>query len=887
MPKKSPKGRAGKKQKAQKSPGGRAPFVKQGKRDVYFDDDDEPAGPSFRGFTQRSGDSTPGRAAVRLRHQAISFVSASPKPIENDAPIEDTPAVVAPIDDESLDDTDDDEDEDLDDAAIQTNIVEDVEMEISNGTQAMHIHETMREQTSVIFGLDGAADIEPIQARKASTPLRAEAPTFVIDTVGDMSINGKSKGKGKAPIRPRSPSLSDSSGDEIVFRGRNQPIVVDDPVTERPKPQARTVRRPQSPVSVQQKEVHVTDELLKALGVSLEPSETVDSASPDWANGSTRATGGSGWAKAPGWAAQEADPSQSFKPAENGWWRKQNQRVPNVDLAASLNNGNTGDHVESPPPETVAALRAELKEAIKSKRSSQKTAGQLQSAETASRRGKRGRKRQNRELREINAEARELNSDDSDEDMAACRDYLENLREQGEDVDDLLAPNSAAAGPSLVVDGRVIADDELLDQSTRDIDFSQLQSNESGSDDSDNSDEDIIGQDLSELDSDGLNASDYDSSDLENDLEYDEQEQWEDEEDLRQRRRDQMDDETVARLLQKQEELGIEGDEVVIDDGTFVEMDVEGFGDVTEARAGLEHIALSRSARSTPRRKKNGLSFPNASALADAVDQYGDNGFDIMDFDRPSLRPTKKGRKGKLPPELEALSDEDLREVLHDTWDKDRSKKSAKKREREEFRMAGLLGMNGTPDLTAKYTQGMTLSQLHEELRQFLQDDELDAKKFPPMDKVDRAALHDIAGRLNITSKSQGSGKKRFPMLYKTTKTLEYSEMHFNRIIAASQRGFLKNSSYKGKANKFSSAGRGGRGDGMAPRGGRGGGVSGHGLRDGEVVGAGAKEISADNFGHRLMEKMGWTKGTALGKDGEGLLVPVAQIMKAGKAGLG
>ncbi|OQO12410.1 hypothetical protein B0A48_03052 [Cryoendolithus antarcticus] len=876
MPKKSPKGRAGKKQKAQKSPGGKPPFGKQGKRDVYFDDDDdEPSGPSFRGFTQRSGDSTPGRAAVRLRHQAISFVSASPKPVADDAPIEDAPAVVAALDDESINDTDDDEDEDVDDDAIQTNIVEDVEMEISNGTQAMHIHETAREQTSVMFVLDGAADIEPTQARKASTPLRAEAPSFVIDTVGDISMNGRSKGKGKAPIRPRSPFLSDSSGDEIVFRGRNQPIVVDDPVTEQAKPQSRT------------EEAHVTDELLKALGVSLEPSETVSSGGPDWTNENTPATRASGWAKAPGWAAQEADPSQGFKPVENGWWRKQNQRVPDVDLAASLNNGNTNGHSGSPPPETVAALRAELKEAIKTKRSSQRTVGALQSAETTSRRGKRGRKRQNRELREINAEARMLNSDDSDEDMAACKDYLENLRKQGEDVDDLLALKSVDAGPSLVVDGRVIADDELLDQSTRDIDFSQLQSMGSGSDDSDNSDDDIIGQDLSELDDDGLNASDYDSSDLENDLEYDEQEQWEDEEDLRQRRRDQMDDETVARLLQKQEELGIEGDEIVIDDGTFMDVEAEGFGDLREARAGLQHIALPTPTRSTPRRKNKGLTFPDASALADAVEQYGDNGFDIMDLDRPSLRPTKKGRKGRLPPELEALSDDDLREVLHDTWDRDRTKKSAKKREREEQRMAGLLGMNGNPDLTAKYSQGMTLSQLHEELRQFLQDDELDAKKFPPMDKVDRAALHAIAGRLNITSKSQGSGKKRFPMLYKTTKTLEYSEMHFNRIIAASQRGFLKNSSYKGKANKFSPAGRGGRGGGASTRGGRGGGVAGHGLRDGEVVGAGAKEISADNFGHRLMEKMGWTKGTALGKDGEGLLVPVAQIMKAGKAGLG
>ena len=65
------------------------------------------------------------------------------------------------------------------------------------------------------------------------------------------------------------------------------------------------------------------------------------------------------------------------------------------------------------------------------------------------------------------------------------------------------------------------------------------------------------------------------------------------------------------------------------------------------------------------------------------------------------------------------------------------------------------------------------------------------------------------------------------------------------------------------------------------------GGVGGTGLRDGEIVGAGAKEIGRENFGHKLMEKMGWTKGQALGRDGEGRLVPVEQVMKAGRGGLG
>lgn len=758
------------------------------------------------------------------------------------------------------------DEEDLEDAAIQTNIIEDIDVEISNGTEAMHIHESLQTQSMTAMALDGATDTD---ARP-----RDEAMLFVIDTVGEDSMMRKPKGKGKAPLRAASPSPSDSSGEEIVFRGRGQPTVLDDPIFVASKSQGRTSRRPRSTVPIQAKEdAHVTDGLLEALGVSTAP-QPIEYASR------------AGWAKVPGLAAQWADPSESFTPVENG--RCGNNFKPSAAVHVQQDQNEQPNSAGVGAEETIAELQAQWKEAKRSKKSTQKLSAEILERENSSRRGKRGRRKSNKLLRE-------LNSDDSDENMAACKDYLENLRAQGEDVDIAQGVLSAAGGPSLVVDGKVIEEGDVLDASTRNIDYSQVRSLGISSADSD---DEIIGEDLSEIEDDRVNASDYDSSDLENALEYDEQEQWEDEEDLRQRRRERMTDEQVARLLQKQEDMGIEGDDIVIDDGDFVDMDTDdeelgGFGDINEARARLESISFGQSTTHRPRRggKKNGFSFPDASALADAIEQYGDNGFDIMDLDRPSLRPTKKGRKGKLPAELEALSDDDLRETLYGAWQTDRAKKSQKKREREEQRMRGLLGSAADnpskADLSQKYTQGMTLIQVHEELRLFLLDDSQTARKFPPMATEDRAALHAIASRLNLTSKSQGQGKTRFPMLYKTTRTLAYNEAHFSRLLAASSRGFLKNSTHKGKANKFSSSARGGRGGFSSGRGGKAGGVGGHGLRDGEVVGANAEAISADNFGHRLMEKMGWTKGTALGKDGSGLLVPVSQVMKAGKAGLG
>lgn len=57
---------------------------------------------------------------------------------------------------------------------------------------------------------------------------------------------------------------------------------------------------------------------------------------------------------------------------------------------------------------------------------------------------------------------------------------------------------------------------------------------------------------------------------------------------------------------------------------------------------------------------------------------------------------------------------------------------------------------------------------------------------------------------------------------------------------------------------------------------------------DGDVVGASAPEIGAGNKGRAMLEKMGWSTGTALGAaNNKGILQPVAQVVKNSKAGLG
>ena len=108
--------------------------------------------------------------------------------------------------------------------------------------------------------------------------------------------------------------------------------------------------------------------------------------------------------------------------------------------------------------------------------------------------------------------------------------------------------------------------------------------------------------------------------------------------------------------------------------------------------------------------------FPAATALADAYD-----GFDVMDFERPSLKKKPRGRKGRLAFDL---SDSELEDSMAVAWDKDRSKKKEKKEEREALRAQGLLGKkDAKPDLKAKYREGMGIHAVKDEIKTFLMGD--------------------------------------------------------------------------------------------------------------------------------------------------------------------
>jgi G-patch domain len=157
------------------------------------------------------------------------------------------------------------------------------------------------------------------------------------------------------------------------------------------------------------------------------------------------------------------------------------------------------------------------------------------------------------------------------------------------------------------------------------------------------------------------------------------------------------------------------------------------------------------------------------------------------------------------------------------------------------------------------------------------------------MDRKDRGVAHDLANALLLKSESRGSGSSRFITIYKTrrtsavcrtSRTLRYIERSISKMEKFSSEARTDNNhlrkSWDGKgANQRNRTGRSPKNRAAA-------------YRDGDIVGASAPEIGADNKGRAMLEKMGWSAGTALGPvDNKGILQPVAHVVKKSRAGLG
>ena len=184
------------------------------------------------------------------------------------------------------------------------------------------------------------------------------------------------------------------------------------------------------------------------------------------------------------------------------------------------------------------------------------------------------------------------------------------------------------------------------------------------------------------------------------------------EEDLLGRKRVRMTHEQIARMLSKQEELGLGSEDLLI----FDSGEEEDMSDDVQVRPlrgrGRRHTRIYAHKTKRPENV-----FGLTSTIANAFDQDLYDSLDLMDQERPSLPKKAKGHHRVLPFQK---SNVEAQISLNSAWANDRTKKKKRKQQRDELRTQGLLGKRNKLDMKARYPQGMSIEEVKNEIRNFL-----------------------------------------------------------------------------------------------------------------------------------------------------------------------
>jgi hypothetical protein len=245
------------------------------------------------------------------------------------------------------------------------------------------------------------------------------------------------------------------------------------------------------------------------------------------------------------------------------------------------------------------------------------------------------------------------------------------------------------------------------------------------------------------------------------------------------------------------------------------------------------------------------------------------------------------------------LSDEELEATLIAQWKADKAMKKSRKRDRQQQHADGLIGKRAKRARAAHASNAGSgdLADYHSIIKRFVSHVDyvgVEQLPLPAMDRSIRRAVHIIAQHgYNLQTKSQGSGKRRYPVLYKTKHSSSIDNLpdalFIEEIMVQAQKTVGYTSSIK-RRNPNQPAGVKIKGKGKATGGGigRAAGAGAGKLRDGDIVGVDAPEIAVSNRGRAMLEKLGWSRGSGLGVAGNlGIAVPLTATVKNTRVGLG
>ncbi|KAI5963682.1 SQS1 [Candida pseudojiufengensis] len=177
-------------------------------------------------------------------------------------------------------------------------------------------------------------------------------------------------------------------------------------------------------------------------------------------------------------------------------------------------------------------------------------------------------------------------------------------------------------------------------------------------------------------------------------------------------------------------------------------------------------------------------------------------------------------------------------------------------------------------DMLIKYPEKITIKEVNKEFENLLKDENRNSLSFPTLD----SHAHKIIGKLAqyYNMKSDKCGRKNVRHYLKISKTKSTYKYYPNfekiKIILRGRPYFNRIDINKPKKeNKTASKGAN---DSKAK------------FKEGDIVGAEAPEISTNNLGRQMLEKLGWIKGQSLGIGNKGINEPIVAKVKMSKTGI-
>jgi hypothetical protein len=183
--------------------------------------------------------------------------------------------------------------------------------------------------------------------------------------------------------------------------------------------------------------------------------------------------------------------------------------------------------------------------------------------------------------------------------------------------------------------------------------------------------------------------------------------------------------------------------------------------------------------------------------------------------------------------------------------------------------------VRGVSSISAERNGGVDIDLLVLELRMFLDGDRA-SLLLPPTEPAIRKIIHEFASRFGLKSKSVGKGQLRRPTLTRTKRTGAFTLDEIDQTVITLLRRHLSLSAVRESFWGLRCQTRSPKSKSKRVGG------------EGRIVGGTMPEIDDSNKGRAMLQKMGWSSGTALGAHhNKGRLLPVLHTMKTSKGGLG